>query len=44
MDSAEGWVATDGTPPRHFSQHIDAQPTSVLMLVQPLTGDQPSPS
>jgi glycogen debranching enzyme GlgX len=42
MDSGEGWTAADGEPARMFETHIDAQPATVLMLIQPLTSEPPS--
>ena len=44
MDSAQGWVAQDGEPARLFTQAIVAAPSTVLMLVQPLTREPPAPS
>ena len=44
MDSAQGWVAQDGEPARLFTQAIDAAPYTVLMLVQSLTHEPPTPS
>ncbi|WP_291012495.1 glycogen debranching protein GlgX [Hydrogenophaga sp.] len=44
MDSAQGWVAQDGEPARLFTGGIDAAPSAVLMLVQPLTHEPPASS